>query len=106
MAQNGKDEPVIVVAAMNKIARIAWKMLKNKVYSYARAPYELGWLKQADARRIMHDYHHAGDDPFQPQYRPANIYSGKGAHRWEPFLPEEAYGPKEAPQTDCADANQ
>ena len=30
MAQNGKDEPVIVVAAMNKIARIAWKMLKNK----------------------------------------------------------------------------
>jgi len=83
-----------------------WKMLKNKVYSYARAPYELGWLKQADARRIMHDYHHAGEDPFQPQYRPANIYSGKGAHRWEPFLPEEAYGPKEAPQTDCADANQ
>jgi len=54
----------------------------------------------------MHDYHHAGEDPFQPQYRPANIYSGKGAHRWEPFLPEEAYGPKEAPQTDCADANQ
>lgn len=83
-----------------------WKMLKNKVYSYARAPYELGWLKQADARRIMHDYHHAGDDPFQPQYRPANIYSGKGAHRWEPFLPEEAYGSNKDPQTDCADANQ
>ena len=30
MAQKDKSETVIVVAAMNKIARIAWKMLKNK----------------------------------------------------------------------------
>ncbi len=66
-----------------------WKLLKNKVYSYARSPYELGWVKQADARRILHAYHFAGDDPYQPQYNPANIYSGRGAHQWGPFIPEQ-----------------
>lgn len=66
-----------------------WKMVKNKVYSYARSPYDLGWIKQADARRIMHAYHFAGDDPFQPQYNAANIYSGKGAHQWGPFITEQ-----------------
>lgn len=64
-----------------------WRLLKNKVYSYARAPYELGWVKQPDARRILHGYHANGIDPVQPQYSPVSVYSGKGPHNWGPFDP-------------------
>ena len=66
-----------------------WKILKNQVYSFARSPYDLGWVRQSDARRIMHAYHGCGDNPFQPAYHPDNVYSGKGAHTWGPFLPDE-----------------
>lgn len=66
-----------------------WKILNNQVYSFARSPYDLGWVRQSDARRIMHAYHGCGDNPFQPAYHPDNVYSGKGAHTWGPFLPDE-----------------
>jgi hypothetical protein len=66
-----------------------WKILKNRVYSFARSPYELGWVRQPDARRLMHAYHGCGVEPFQASYHPDNVYSGKGPHNWGPFLPDE-----------------
>lgn len=66
-----------------------WKLLKNKVYSLARSPYDQGWVRQPDARRIMHAYHGCGENPVQPSYHPDNVYSGKGAHTWGPFLADE-----------------
>ena len=66
-----------------------WKILKNRIRSFARAPYDLGWVRQPDARRIMHAYEGCGSDPWQPAYHPDNVYSGKGSHTWGPFLPDE-----------------
>ena len=54
-----------------------WKILKNRIRSFARAPYDLGWVRQSDARRIMHAYEGCGSDPWQPAYHPDNVYSGR-----------------------------
>ena len=67
-----------------------WKILKNRVIAFTRPPYDEGWIRQAEARRITHDYHTYPDEPSRVvTYHPDNVYSGGGAHTWGPFLPDE-----------------
>lgn len=68
-----------------------WKILKNRVIAFTRPPYDEGWIKQPEARRITHDYHTYPDEPSRVvTYHPDNVYSGNGAHTWGPFLPSES----------------
>lgn len=67
-----------------------WKILKNRVIAFTRPPYDEGWIRQPEARRITHDYHSYPDKPSRVvTYHPDNVYSGDGAHTWGPFLPDE-----------------
>ena len=67
-----------------------WKILKNRVIAFTRPPYDEGWVRQAEARRITHDYHTYPDKPSRVvTYHPDNVYSGDGAHTWGPFLPDD-----------------
>lgn len=67
-----------------------WKILKNRVIAFTRPPYDEGWIRQPEARRITHDYHTYPDRPSRVvTYHPDNVYSGGGAHTWGPFLPDE-----------------
>ena len=67
-----------------------WKILKNRVIAFTRPPYDEGWIRQPEARRITHEYHTYPDSPSRViTYHPDNVYSGNGAHTWGPFLPDK-----------------
>ena len=67
-----------------------WKILKNRVAAFTRPPYDEGWIRQPEARRITHDYHTKPSKPSRViTYHPDNVYSGDGAHTWGPFLPDQ-----------------
>lgn len=75
----------------NEYAKVngQWKIVKNRVIAFTRPPYDEGWVKQPEARRITHDYHTYPDLPSRVvTYHPDNVYSGDGAHTWAPFLPD------------------
>jgi len=69
-----------------------WKMLKMHAIMWFRSPYDEGWIKQADCRRIMPP---AGCIPDQQPrfytYSPDAVYTVDGPWNWGPFLPEDGY---------------
>lgn len=67
-----------------------WKLLKVHVCAFARTPYDEGWIKQADCRRIYHPASGVPDKkPRYYTYHSDAVYSGDGIYSYEPFLPEE-----------------
>jgi hypothetical protein len=67
-----------------------WKLLKVHVCAYARTPYDEGWLKQGDCRRI---YHPGSGKPDRPSrtytYHPDATYTGDEHYTWGPYLPDD-----------------
>ncbi|MCD8325017.1 MAG: nuclear transport factor 2 family protein [Clostridiales bacterium] len=67
-----------------------WKILKIHLISYARAPYDLGWVRQADAMRIPPMYGITPDKPPRYYtYHPDCMYSSANIYNWGPYLPED-----------------
>ena len=76
----------------NEFIRIddEWKILKIHLIAYTRAPYELGWVRQADAMRIppMHGII-PDESPRYYTYHPDCMYESGNIYNWGPFLPED-----------------
>lgn len=67
-----------------------WKLLKVHLISYARSPYELGWVRQADAMRILPMHGITPDEPPRYYtYHPDCMYESSNIYNWGPFLPED-----------------
>ena len=67
-----------------------WKLLKLHVCAYVRTPYDEGWLKQGDCKRIYHPGSGKPDNPSRIYtYHPDAIYSSGSLYSWRPFLPED-----------------
>lgn len=67
-----------------------WKILKVHVLAFARTPYEQGWIKQSDCRRIYHPA--SGNPDKKPRYYAYHsdaVYSDYGLYSYEPYLPED-----------------
>lgn len=67
-----------------------WKILKVHVCAFARPPYDEGWIKQPDCRRIYHPA--SGQPDKKPRYYTYHsdaVYSGDGIYSYEPYLPED-----------------
>ena len=76
----------------NKYVKVKgkWKILKNRVIAFTRPPYDEGWIKQPEARRITHDYYTTPSKPSRVvTYHPDNVYSGDGAHNWGIFIQDQ-----------------
>lgn len=66
-----------------------WKLLKVHLIAYTRAPYELGWVRQADAMRIQTMHGITPDEPPRYYtYHPDCMYSSANIYNWGPYLPE------------------
>lgn len=66
-----------------------WKILKVHLIAYTRTPYELGWVRQADAMRIQPMHGITPDDPPRYYtYHPDCMYSSANIYNWGPYLPE------------------
>jgi hypothetical protein len=69
-----------------------WKMLKMHVIVWFRTPYDQGWIKQPDCRRIMPPPDCIPDEPPRfYTYHSDAVYTGDGPWNWGPFLPEDGY---------------
>lgn len=68
-----------------------WKILKVHVCAQSRTPCKQGWIRQADARRITHDYDSRPDGLSRIYtYHPDAFYSAEGGvYTYQPFLPED-----------------
>jgi len=67
-----------------------WKLLKVHVCAYVRTPYDQGWLKQGDCRRIFHPGSGKPDQPSRTYtYHPDATYTSDEHYNWGPYLPEE-----------------
>jgi len=67
-----------------------WKILKVHVCAFSRPPYDEGWIRQPDCRRIYHP--DSGKPDRKPRYyiyHSDAVYSGDGIYSYEPYLPEE-----------------
>ena len=67
-----------------------WKILKVHVCAQARPPYEEGWLRQPDCRRMYHPG--SGKPDRRPRlyvYHPDAVYAGDSSDSYEPYMPEE-----------------
>lgn len=67
-----------------------WKLLKTHIIAFSRTPYQEGWVRQPDARRIFHP------NAQQPQqkgriytYHSDAVYSKDGNWTWGPHLPKD-----------------
>lgn len=66
-----------------------WKILKLHLIAYTRAPYELGWVRQADAMRIQPMHGITPDEPPRYYtYHPDSMYTSANIFNWGPYLPE------------------
>lgn len=67
-----------------------WKILKVHLVSYARTPFEEGWIRQPDAMRIPPIPHLRPDKPPRYYtYHPDCVYSSDNIYNWGPYLPEK-----------------
>lgn len=67
-----------------------WKILKIHLIAYTRSPYELGWVRQADAMRIkIMDGLTPDKAPRTYAYHPDAVYSSNNIFNWGPFLPDD-----------------
>ena len=67
-----------------------WKILKIHLIAYTRSPYELGWVRQADAMRIkIMDGLTPDKAPRMYAYHPDAVYSSANIFNWGPFLPDD-----------------
>jgi len=67
-----------------------WKILKVHVCAISRTPYEEGWIKQPDCRRMYHP--DSGKPDTKPRYYTYHsdaVYSEDDIYSYEPYLPEE-----------------
>jgi hypothetical protein len=66
-----------------------WKILKIHVVNFVRTPWDQGWLRQPDCRRVIS----SGVPPTEPSlihtYHPDAIYTNDGPYNFGPFLPDE-----------------
>lgn len=67
-----------------------WKLLKTHIIAFSRTPYQEGWVRQPDARRIFHP------NAMPPQekgriytYHSDAVYSKDGNWTWGPHLPKD-----------------
>ena len=67
-----------------------WKLLKTHIIVYSRTPYDEGWVKQPDARRIYHPGARIPDKGSRVYaYHPDATYTGNGIWNWGPHLPKD-----------------
>lgn len=70
-----------------------WKILKLHVINFVRTPWEYGWLKQPDCRRVITP---ENVRPSQPSlihtYHPDAVYTSDGPYNWGPFLSDGGDG--------------
>ena len=67
-----------------------WKLLKTHIIAFSRTPYDQGWVKDPDARRIFHP----NAQPPQHKgriysYHPDAVYTKDGNWTWGPHLPKD-----------------
>lgn len=67
-----------------------WKLLKTHVIAFSRTPYDEGWIRNPDARRI----YHPGAEPPQKgprvyAYHSDATYTPNGTWNWGPHLPKD-----------------
>lgn len=67
-----------------------WKLLKTHIIAFSRTPYDEGWVRQPDCRRIYHP------GVAQPQEKPRiysyhsdAIYTKDHQYNWGPHLPKD-----------------
>ena len=67
-----------------------WRILKVHLIAYTRAPFDLGWVRQADAMRIppMHDLY-PNRPPRYYTYHPDCMYTSGNIYNWGPYLPDD-----------------
>jgi hypothetical protein len=71
-----------------------WKILKCHICAFVRTPYDEGWLKQQDCRRMYHAGSGAPDSPSRVYtYHPDAVYTpeGEGAYNWGPYMSFEPF---------------
>ena len=63
-----------------------WRLLKLCQMNWFRTPYEMGWIKQPDCRRLRLPAYCVPDKPSRSYtYHPAAEYSKDGSYNWGPF---------------------
>lgn len=67
-----------------------WKILKTHIIAFMRTPYNEGWIRQPDARRIFHPN---AEKPQQEgrvyTYHADAVYTKDGRWNWGPHLPKD-----------------
>lgn len=67
-----------------------WKLLKTHIIAYMRTPYQEGWIRQPDARRIFHPNAKKPEGPSRVYtYHADAVYTKDGNWNWGPHLPKD-----------------
>lgn len=67
-----------------------WKLLKTHIIAFSRTPYDEGWIKDPDARRIYHPNAEKPQTlPRVYSYHSDAVYSPDGSWNWGPHLPKD-----------------
>lgn len=67
-----------------------WKLLKTHIIAFSRTPYDQGWVKEPDARRIFHAYANPPEGPSRVYaYHSDALYTANRNYNWGPHLPRD-----------------